>query len=136
MHKIILVIGEVTRDQYQELRILVLHEGHLPKIVRLSADEFFLDSESLWRLYATPEQKEHELHLAMHGSTQEEDEASIGLTQSMAAQHLQAYDGLHSVLLGSDVVDQYHPLDWMGSALAGLDCPVWTLEGDGLLVIG
>ncbi|HEX8390291.1 MAG TPA: hypothetical protein VF597_02635 [Candidatus Saccharimonadales bacterium] len=39
MTKIVLVIGEVTRNMYQGPRLEVLREGHKPKVVRYSIEE-------------------------------------------------------------------------------------------------
>lgn len=51
MNKTILVIGEVTRDQYQEARIELLHKRHAPKVLRANASEFFLTSGDLAEKY-------------------------------------------------------------------------------------
>ena len=47
MNKTVLVIGEVTRDQYQDARIELLHKGHAPKVVRSTLQDFFLSSSEL-----------------------------------------------------------------------------------------
>lgn len=136
MIKTILVIGEVTRQQYQEARLQALRQDHRPKIVRVSPDVFWIGLDRLEKLYATPEEQAQEARLAWNGATPEQNEASLMLMHELAGRHLAQYGDLFAVILGPESVEAYDRNHWVKRALQKMDVPVFQYVANGLLEIG
>lgn len=134
MKKTLLVIGTVRSAQYREAQFAILRQGHKPQVVRVSAEEFFLDAEDLDQEYATPRQLERLSREAL--CSPEALEGSTKLTAEFASQHIAQYPALHSLVLAPDVMERYESCRFIKHALAEEDCMVWALEGENLLIVG
>jgi hypothetical protein len=142
MNKNILVIGEVTRNQYEAPRLEILRDGHTPKIIRVGADDFLLERDRLLARYATNEEH-HEYKAASEADDDlTEDEAMDGkpfpsnaVIHRLAVRHLSS----HSVI-GAIVFDEKSWVDLSATAntyvngaidkLSG--CTLWVARPGGL----
>lgn len=87
MDKTILVIGDVTRNQYQPIRLDFLRQGHRPKIVRVTVAEFFLESWDINERYPA--------------GTPADDSISAAAEEydSRIAQHIKSFGTLAAIVI-------------------------------------
>lgn len=77
MHKVILVVGSVTAEQYKDARVRLLNQGHKPKIVRMTSEEFLSDLSATVTVQARDEILE-ELGMSLEELLDLDDPDKIG----------------------------------------------------------
>lgn len=101
MIKTILVIGEVTRNQYQSVRLEILREGHQPRIVRTTIGDLFLDYEELVNLYGSANSplnyNDEWSELYMNASDQWLD--------GLAFEHIASFGNIGAILMTQEAYD-------------------------------
>lgn len=91
MNKTVLVIGSVTAEQYQPVRLVALQRNDRPKIVRMSSDEF-----------ADLEEDEVEKLLQKHDFVVMEESAYFHFHENAPAILFGVLDGGYAVRPASD----------------------------------
>lgn len=127
MHKTVLVIGEVTRNQYQTVRLEIIRKGNQPKIVRITVDELLLDDEDLISRYHSPGADADELlELASNRK----------LVNELATRHVASYGPIAAVVMTQRAFEAWGQLGG-GEAIALLlrehDNVRWVLGERGSL---
>lgn len=122
--KTILVVGEVTRDQYQVVQQEVVQQGHTPTVRSASYDEVFLDGVTLIESY---------------GNTSPND-VSIDdwgeVTNTCAQQHLGLFGDIHAVVMDEGAWDRYSVRSSVAWALQDNNAEIWAVENGKLLMVG
>jgi hypothetical protein len=141
MNKNILVIGEVTRNQYQLPRLETLHEGHKPKIVRVSADDFLIGGHQLLARYATNEEHQQYKAASKADDRMTKDELMSGaplrstpILHQLAERHMDSFS-----VIGAIVIDEASWVNLSASANTYIDnaidklsdCTIWVARPDG-----
>ena len=116
INRIILVIGSVTARQCRIVRLSVLEQGHHPKAVRVSAEEFFLDDDKLLERYATLKQLQCNEKLRSN-DTAESAREQAKLMKGLANQHLASFGPAVALIMDQDTWTNWDRLHWMEDAI-------------------
>lgn len=135
MNKTILVIGSVTAEQYTDARLSVLEQGAKPKIIRTTFDEFFLDSEELFRKVATTEEAAEERRRVEANAPVE---ASMSRLHELAIRHYSSFGDIGAIVVDQEAwgrwdASSYGRVVWMDHArmMQSDYAPRWVAYEDG-----
>lgn len=107
MYKKILVIGEVTRDQYQTPRIEMMREDHMPVVVRVQTVHFLMESQTLLGRYAKNSERQA-YDVASKADAQLSDDDLLGgaeyrstrIVHRLAARHIASFGSIDTLVFG------------------------------------
>lgn len=133
MDKVILVIGEVTRNQYQDARMEILRDAHVPKLLRVTMDELWISDLELERLYGDRDRL-NELLL----QESEEDFAQSGSNplhayyMELAYKHVMSFGCVRAVVSDARSWCNHHTAiaDMLQEKRALVPC--WIVDDNGL----
>lgn len=132
MDKVVLVIGEVTRNQYQEARAGILRDAHVPRLMRVTVDELWISDLELERLYGDRDRLNQ---LLAQGS--EEDFAQSGdnplhvYYMELAYKHVMSFGCVRAVVSDARSWCNHHTViaDMLQEKRSLVPC--WIVDDDG-----